>query len=188
MARPAAHVRDAGPADAAELLDLYGAAPPGEDAYLEALSDAEHALANVAAHPDERVVVVECGGRIVAAMQMCRTHVSPLTVEAVVHTSFLVVAPDHRRHGYAHALMEAAVTWAEEKDIAQVTTMTDADRETNRFFARLGLASSATVRQAPTAALRKKLSADRGRVAGGNRHLVEVLAQRRSMRRRQAGS
>ena len=53
----------------------------------------------------------------------------------------------------------------------------------------MGLASTANVRQAGTAALRKKLSADRSRIAvGGNRHLIEVLAQRRSMRRRQSDS
>jgi hypothetical protein len=53
----------------------------------------------------------------------------------------------------------------------------------------MGLAGSATVRHASTPALRKKLSVARSRVgAGGNRHLVEVLAQRRSMRRRQTGA
>ncbi len=86
--------------------------------------------------------MVECGGRIVAAMQIRRGRITPLSVESVVHTSFLVVAPQHRRHGYAHALMEAAVTWAEEKDVLCVTAITDADRDTNRFFARLGLAGA----------------------------------------------
>jgi hypothetical protein len=85
--------------------------------------------------------------------------------------------------------MDSAVSWAEEKDIQSVTAITDADRDTNRFFARMGLAGSATVRHASTPALRKKLSVARSRVgAGGNRHLVEVLAQRRSMRRRQTGA
>jgi GNAT superfamily N-acetyltransferase len=120
-------------------------------------------------------------------MHVRRGSITPLSVESAVHTSFLVVAPQHRRHGYAHMLMEAAVTWAEERDVLCVTTTTDADRDTNRFFARLGMAGAATVRHAGTAALRKKLSADRSRVAvGANRHLVEVLAQRRSQRRRQA--
>jgi hypothetical protein len=45
------------------------------------------------------------------------------------------------------------------------------------------------VRHSATGALRKKLSTERSRVTGGgNRHLIEVLAQRRSMRRRQAST
>jgi GNAT superfamily N-acetyltransferase len=188
MPRPAAHIRDATPADAAELLDLYGSTAADDDAFAAEVRDGELALANLSAEPDERLLVVECGGRIVASMQMRRAAISPLSVEPVVHTSFLVVDPHHRRHGYAHALMEAAVAWAEEKDIQGITAITDADRDTNRFFARMGLAGTATVRHASTAALRKKLSVARSRVAvGGNRHLVEVLAQRRSMRRRQTG-
>jgi GNAT superfamily N-acetyltransferase len=189
MPRPAAHIRDATSADAAELLDLYGSTAANDDAFSAEVRDAELALTLLVTEPDERLLVVECGGRIVAAMQMRRAAKSPLSVESVVHTSFLVVSPQHRRHGYAHALMESAVSWAEEKDIQVVTAITDADRDTNRFFARMGLAGSATVRHASSGALRKKLSVDRSRVAvGGNRHLVEVLAQRRSMRRRQTGS
>jgi GNAT superfamily N-acetyltransferase len=175
--------------DAAELVDLYGSQAGDDAAFAREVRDAELALTNLTTQPDERLLVVECGGRIVAAVQLRRGPASPLSVESVVHTSFLVVSPQHRRHGYAHLLMEAAVTWAEEKDIQHVTAITDADRETNRFFARLGLAATANVRQAGTAALRKKLSADRSRVSvGGNRHLIEVLAHRRSVRRRQAGS
>ena len=189
MPRPAAHIRDAAPTDAAELLDLYDSQAGDESAFELEVRDAERALANLEANSDERLLVVECGGRIVAAMQLRRCPVAPLSVDPVVHTSFLVVSPEHRRHGYAHVLMEAAATWAEEKDIHQITAITDGDRDTNRFFARMGLTSAATVRQAGTSALRKKLSADRSRIAvGGNRHLIEVLAQRRTMRRRQAGS
>ena len=60
-----------------------------------------------------------------------------------MHTSFLLVLPEYRRHGVAHALLEAAVSWAEEKDIDQVTAITDGNRDTNRFFARLGLVTFA---------------------------------------------
>lgn len=185
MPRQAAHIREATPDDADELLMLWAATHEG-DASIRETQDAKRALANLAAHPDERLLVVECETHIVAAMQLSRGPVSPLSLDSVVHTSFLVVAPEQRRHGYAHALMEAAVSWAEEKDIAQITTFTDGNRDTNRFFARLGLTTLATVRSAPTSVLLKKLAADRGRATGkGNRHLVEVLAQRRSMRRRQ---
>jgi GNAT superfamily N-acetyltransferase len=100
-----------------------------------------------------------------------------------VHSSFLLVLPAYRRHGYGHALMDAALSWAEEKDITQITVVTDGNRETNRFFARLGLGTLGNVRHAHTGSLRKKLAAERAR-GSGNRQLVEVLAHRRSMRRR----
>jgi len=105
----------------------------------------------------------------------------PLALEQVVHSSFLLVLPQYRRHGIGHALMEAALAWAEEKDLTQITVVTDGNRETNRFFARIGLGALGNVRHAHTATLRKKLAVEQAR--GGNRHLVEVLAQRRSMRR-----
>ena len=185
-------VRDATPRDAAALLELWGAscrtaagvAQPGVSA-AQALRDAERALANTAADPDQRVVVAEHDGRLVAAVKLTRGPISPLSLESVVHTSFLVVAPELRRHGYAHALLDAALSWAEEKDINEVTAITDGNRDTNRFFARLGLSTFGNMRRSSVAGLRKRLATDRGH-AGGNRHLVEVLAQRRSMRRRQS--
>lgn len=188
MPRQPAHIRDALPDDAPALLTLWSTClRGGEEASDQALEDARRALANLAADPETRLLVAESEERIVAAIQLVRAPISPLSLESVVHTSYLVVSPEHRRHGYGHALMEAAVAWAEEKDVDQVTAVTDANRDTNRFFARLGLATMGTVRHSSTAALRRKLSGDRGRPAatGTNRHLVEVLAQRRSMRRLQ---
>ena len=187
MPRQAPRIRDAGPSDAAELLDLWAAvsglgdnpAGPGRG-----LADAEQALATIALDPDQRLVVAECEGQIVAAMKLTRGPLWPLALDQAVHSSFLLVLPSYRRHGLGHALMEAALSWAEEKDIPQVTAVTDGNRETNRFFARLGLATLGNVRHAPVATLRKRLAVERTRT-GGNRHLVEVLAQRRSMRRRQ---
>ncbi len=188
MPRPAPHIRDAVPDDAAELLQLWVRATPAEDAATRELEEARRALAGIAANPDERLLVAEVEGHVVAALQLTRGPISPLSRDSVVHTSHLIVDPDQRRHGHAHALMDAAVSWAEEKDVAQVTAITDGDRDTNRFFARLGLVSLATVRHTTTANLRKHLSAERRRVSGGNRHLVEVLAQRRSARRRQTSA
>ena len=186
MPRLAPQIRDAGPDDATDLLRLWAETSRSGENSPRAQDDAERALAGLAADPDKRLLVAEVDGAVVAAMQVTRAQMSPLVVDDVVHTSFLLVRPEHRRHGYARALMEAAVTWAEEKDITEITAITDTNRETNRFLARLGLATMATVRHSSTVALRKKLTVERGRVGGShNRHLVEVLAQRRSMRRRQ---
>ena len=185
MPRPSPQIRDAGPDDAAELLRLWVDTATSADSSVRALDDARRALAGIAANPDERLLVAEVEGTIVAAVQLTRGPASPLVRDSVVHTSYLLVQPGQRRHGYGHALMEAAVSWAEEKDITPMTAFTDANRDTNRFFARLGLVAIASMRQTSTASLRKHLSAERRRVGGSNRHLVEVLAQRRSMRRRQ---
>ncbi len=187
MARQAPQIREAGPGDAEQLLDLWSAVGRTRDGAAHALEDAERALASLAADPDTRVLVVEHEDRIVAAVHLHRGPMFPLLLESVVHTSFLLVLPQFRRHGYGHALMEAAVSWAEDKGIDEVTVLTDGNRDTNRFFARLGLTTLGSVRHSSTGGLRKKLAGERARVGGnGNRHLVQVLAQRRSMRRRQA--
>lgn len=186
MPRTAPLIRQATPADAVELLALWSATTRGTVTTDRAVAEAELALANLAANPDERLLVAEVDGDVVAAVALKRGQVSPLVPDPVVHTSFLLVLPQFRRHGYAHALLEAAVSWAEEKDVDHITAITDGNRDTNRFLARLGLVTLGTVRLTSTATLRKKLSAERSRLSG-NRHLVEVISHRRSVRRRQAG-
>jgi len=187
MPRQAPRIRDAAPHDAWDLLELWAAVSGLGDhtsAPERSLADAEQALATIALDPDQRLLVAEHEDHIVAAMKLSRGPLWPLALDQAVHSSFLLVRPQFRRHGYGHALMEAALVWAEEKDITQITVVTDGNRDTNRFFARLGLGTLGNVRHAPTAALRKKLATERSH-GGSNRHLVEVLAQRRSMRRRQ---
>lgn len=186
MPRQLPHIREAGPEDAAELLGLWADTVRRGETTPRANEDAERALANMAADADEQLLVAESEGRIVAAMKLSRAPLSPLVLDCAVHTSFLLVRPEFRRHGYGHALMHAALEWAEEKDVNELTVITDGDRDTNRFFARLGLSTLGTVRHSSVVGLRKKLSAERG--STGNRHLKEVLARRRSMRRRQASA
>lgn len=191
MARQAPQIRAATPFDAAELLELWAVTSPrGGASTPRTEKDTERALAVQAVDPDQRMLVAESEGRIVAAMKLSRGPLTPLASESTVHTSFLLVLPQFRRHGYGRALMEAAVEWAEEKDISQMTAITDGNRETNRFFARLGLATLGTVRHSSVAGLRKKLTAGRGHRAKavGNHHLVDVIAQRRLLRRRQAAT
>ena len=143
MPRLPAHIREAVPADAQALLELWSAVVRTKDASPRALEDAERALASLAADPDERLLVAEVDDELVAALQLSRGPLSPLVLDTAVHTSFLLVQPAFRKHGFGHALMDAAVTWAEEKDVHQITAITDAGRETNRFFARLGLVTLA---------------------------------------------
>jgi GNAT superfamily N-acetyltransferase len=186
VARQALTVRDASPDDAAALIALWGDDDRGIDTSPAGHEEAAAALAQIVADPDERLVVGEVDGHVVAALHMRRGPIGPLTTESAVHTTHLLVRPEFRRHGFAKVLLESAVAWAEEKDVAHVSAfVASTSRDCNRFLARLGLATAATVRVAPTSALRKALSRSGPRGATpSSRHLGQVLAHRRSMRRR----
>jgi GNAT superfamily N-acetyltransferase len=185
VARQQLVVRDAVPEDVEDLLQLWAAAG-GAAEQPHHPDDAARALSHLAADPDERLIVGETGGRVVAALHLRRAPISPLHTEQVVHTSFLLVLPEHRRHGYARTLLDAAICWAEEKDIHHLSAITSSSlRETNRFLARLGFGTLAHVRVAPTAVVRKKMSPPAG--AAGTRNLGQLLAARRSMMRHRQG-
>lgn len=186
MVRAAPTVREAGPADAEQLLLLWSSVASGVETTQRSLADARAALASTAANADERMLLVEEQERVVAAVHLRHSTVAPLSTEAAVHTSYLLVLPEHRRSGYGHLLMEAACAWAEDKGVAQVTAFTDAARENNRFLARIGLGTVGTVRLCATTALRKRLTAERAGTRR-NRQLSEVLAARRHARRRAVG-
>jgi GNAT superfamily N-acetyltransferase len=185
MSRCALAIREARPEDAAELLGLWVHAGRAEQPPARPVEEATRALAQLAADPDERMLVGELEGCLVAGVHLRRAPLSPLHTESVMHTSHLVVHPDHRRRGFARALLEAALAWAEEKDISHVTAITSSNaRDTNRFLARLGLGTAWTVRIGSTATMRRKLTPEVIRSQDARRQLGRVLAQRRSVRRR----
>lgn len=174
-------VRDAEPNDAQALATLWSRAGYPVDVSAIDSGEPERAIGAVLVDPDQRIVVGEYDGCVVAAVHLRRGPISPLSHEDAVHTSYLAVHPDHRRHGHAHQLLEAAVAWAEEKDTTRITAMTVSDsRESNRFLARLGLGTVATVRVTSTAALRMRLTPRASRT----RAIGHVLAERRLVRRR----
>ncbi|HEY0903304.1 MAG TPA: GNAT family N-acetyltransferase [Marmoricola sp.] len=190
MSRCALEIRDASPDDVTELLSLWAhdRRSAAEEVTPRPAEEATRALAQIAADPDERMLVGLTDGELVAAVHLRRSPLSPLHTETVVHTSYLQVHPDHRRKGYARALLDAAVSWAEEKDVSHITAVTMSNaRDTNRFLARLGLGTAATVRIATTAALRRKLTPEVVRAHDPRRQLGRVLAQRRSIQRRTRG-
>lgn len=183
MARVPLTVRDAVVADGEALLAMWGMLSAGPVSP-SAQDEAACAIQRVRESVSERLVVGEIEGRVIAAMHLRRGPTSPLHMQEAVQTSFLLVLPEYRRHGYARALLDVAVTWAEELGLDHVTALTTAtSREANRFMARLGLASTATLRIAPVPVLRAKLSPAPRAGATTPR---QVLAQRRSLRRRQA--
>lgn len=184
MSRNALSVRDARPEDLEAVLELWDrSASTGESGTPRPAAEARTAMAEVAANPDERLIVGLQDGTIVAAMHLRRAPISPIHQEMAVHTSYLLVDPHVRKHGFAHALMECAVSWAEEKDIEHVTAITSGNRDTNRFFARLGLVDIATVRATSTPVLRHKLTPQARRPHPARRNLAQVLAERRAVRR-----
>ncbi|MGN6160869.1 MAG: GNAT family N-acetyltransferase [Marmoricola sp.] len=183
MTRLPLTVREAVVSDADAILEMWAATGTGVVS-VSAQAEAERAIERVSASALERLVVGELDDRVVAVVHLRRGPMSPLHTEEAIHTSFLLVRPDHRRHGYARALLEVGVVWADELGVDYVTALTTAaSRDANRFLARLGLASTATFRVAPVALLRARLNpAPRIGVAARS----QILAQRRTMRRRQA--
>lgn len=189
MARCPVLVRDAEPEDVEALRELLSAVvvrghdDPRRD-------DEMAAVANIAVDPDQRLVVAVLDGDVVGVAHLVRAPVSPLQTESAVHVLHLNVRPDARRHGVGHALLEASVTWAEEKDTSHlIVAAAAASRDTNRFMARLGLGQVALMRMASVATLRARLPVEApvaARVgARSHRTVGQVLAQRRSLRRAQ---
>lgn len=190
MARCPVTVRDAEPEDVHAVRELLATVMVRghEDPRLE---DEMTAIANLALDPDQRLVVAETDGDVVGVAHLVRAPLSPLQVDTAVHVLHLNVREDQRRHGIGHALLEATVTWAEEKDSSHViVAATASSRDTNRFMARLGLGQAALMRIATVASLRARLPVETPVVARvgtrSHRSVGQVLAQRRSLRRAQA--
>ncbi|HSE08946.1 MAG TPA: GNAT family N-acetyltransferase [Nocardioidaceae bacterium] len=194
MSRSPVQVRDAVPSDAAALMTVWGdfrrtsaERSGGQTPEVEAAN----AVARIAADPDQRLLVGVLDGKVVGAAHLLRGGISPIHSETAIHVTHLHVLGGHRRHGVGKALVEAAVTWAEEKDTTHLLAAASVhSRDANRFMARLGLTQIAVVRGASVPALRAKLPVEPppgARVSSRNHRSVgAVLAQRRQQRRAQA--
>jgi GNAT superfamily N-acetyltransferase len=190
--RSAVTVRDADLEDVEALrFVMAGSAGPIVD---ETPGEADSAVARIGADPDQRLLVALLDGQVVGAAHVVRAPVSPLQSAQAVHVLHLHVLDECRRRGVGTALMEATVSWAEEKDTAHVVAAANVgSRDANRFMARLGLSQLAVVRAAPVAALRAKLPVGAPAVCLDNRisnrqstrTVGQVLARRRSLRRAQ---
>lgn len=190
MARCPVMVRDAEPEDVHALRELLATVTirGHEEPRLE---DELTAIANVALDPEQRLVVAVTDGDVVGVAHLKRATLSPLQTETAVYVLHLNVREDQRRHGIGHALLEATVSWAEEKDSGHViVAATASSRDTNRFMARLGLGQAALMRVATVPSLRSRLPVETPAAARvgsrSHRSVGQVLAQRRSLRRAQA--
>lgn len=147
-------------------------------------------MARIAADPDQRLLVGVLDDEVVGAAHLLRAPVSPIHTDTAIHVTHLHVLLGHRRHGVGKALLEAAVSWAEEKDTKHLLAAASVhSRDANRFMARLGLTQLAVVRGATVSALRSKLPVEPpagAMVSSRNQRSVgQVLAQRRLQRRAQ---
>ena len=182
------HVRDAGPDDVDDLMRIWAARGPERVLAPPVRSDALSSVARIAADPDQRVLVAVVDDHVAGAVHLVRAPVSPISGDSAVYVMHLQVADEFRRHGAGRSLMEAAVTWAEEKDSSHVVATASAgSRDANRFMARLGLGPTAMVRAASVASMRAKLPLEppaAARVGSrAHRNVGQVIVQRRSLRR-----
>ncbi|WP_036509342.1 GNAT family N-acetyltransferase [Nocardioides sp. URHA0020] len=153
-------------------------------------ADMEAVIVAVLASDSQRIVVAEYDGKFAGAVHLEHTTMSAINTEPVVRALSPHVLAPYRRHGIGTALMESAVTWAEELGISHVATAAVAgSRDANRFMARIALGPYAVLRVATTHSVRSRLSAHRRPAGAGNgRQLTQVLAARRSLRRSRAGA
>jgi GNAT superfamily N-acetyltransferase len=177
MSRSLVTLRDATLTDVPQLAELWQ--PFLRRSSDEQLHDLATAIENVGDRPGERLVVAEYDGAFAGAVYLRAATYSPVNPEPVLQAHNAMVVAEHRHRGVGKALMEFAVTWAEELGIGHVGTATSSgSREANRFMARLALGPQAVLRMAPTPAVRAKLST-RYR---GARLVTLVLAVRRRLK------
>jgi GNAT superfamily N-acetyltransferase len=178
-------LREAKVDDALFLVELWHESLRRADRQ-DLVADLEIVIKSAAASPEQRLVVAECDGAPVGAVFLRATTMSPINLEPVVQTLSPHVLPSARRKGVGRALMEEAVTFADELGVGHVmTAASSTSRDGNRFLARVGFGAHATLRVAATPMLRGKLTArmTAGQRAVANRgHLGQVLAARRSVR------
>jgi GNAT superfamily N-acetyltransferase len=185
VARNPVHVRDALPEDAPVLVAMWRDNTEAGGRMSEPnVSSAVRAIGHLALDPEQRLVVAEIEGRVVGVAYLVRAPLSPIHEEVTVRVGHLFVTDEHRSRGVGRALLATAAAWADEKQTSHLMiNVAAAARDANRFLARLGLASIATVRAAPVAALQERLAKAETADATDGHVVVERL---RTLRRRQA--
>lgn len=182
MTRSPVTLRDAVGDDAPLLLSLWEDTVRRADPQ-EQLAELELIVKEAAESAEQRIVVAEYDGSPAGAVYLKVATLSPLNREPALLILNPTVVPELRRKGIGHALMDAAVSQAEELGIGHlVTAAATSSRDANRYMSRLGLGPQATMRMATTHVVRSKLMAQlpaSQRTTGR----AQLLAARRSMRR-----
>jgi len=184
VTRPAVVVRDAHEDDLpalvqmwSELRDLGGRMErlmpaPDDEAMRKRLVDVDN-------DPYSRALVAVVDDEVAGIVLLTETPYAPMFDQRAVHAHYLHVREGFRRRGVGKALLAAAVAFAEETGAEHVmTSVLPQLRETQRFYARLGMSPVVVRRSAPVSMLRRRLSA-----SGGTSVTDSLLARRRSLRR-----
>jgi ribosomal protein S18 acetylase RimI-like enzyme len=164
VSRSLVHVREATPDDLPACLQLWEglrSVTSRTDRLFPAPSVATGLalLRSVQGDPFRRIVVADLEGADVAGMAVfTRDPLAPLCDVPAVQVSYLVVREGCRRRGVGHALMQAAVSFAEEHAVDHVlVNVNPSVRESNRFFARMGFTPMVVRRVAPVSTIRRRL-------------------------------
>ncbi|MFT4081316.1 MAG: GNAT family N-acetyltransferase, partial [Nocardioides sp.] len=161
MSRTAVTMREAHLGDTRFLQGLWQDSLRRADA-ADQVIDLELIVKTAAGSPEQRLLIAEYDGVPAGAVFLRATTFGPLNLEPALQIIAPHVVPPMRRHGVGRALMDAAVAFAEELGIPTVSSAALAgSRDGNRFLARLGFGPQATLRQAPTATVRGRLTASR---------------------------
>jgi GNAT superfamily N-acetyltransferase len=183
MSRSLVTLREARLSDVSALVELWQ--PYLRRGAEDALEDLASVIEHLDQQPGHRLVVAEYDGEFAGAVYLKTSTYSPVNPEPVLQVHNPAVVEGHRRHGVGKALMESAVTWAEELGVGHVATAASSgSREANRFMARIALAPQAVLRMAPTPAVRARLATRHP----GTRQMSQVLAVRRTLRSARAVS
>lgn len=183
MSRSSVILRPAADADAVILRELWSDVlrPTTRE---DQVADVRRIVAAGAGDGDTRIVVAEIDGQVVGAVHLRICPVSTLNLDRMVRVFAPHVMPGHQRRGVGSALVEAGVSFAEERGITYVgAAALSVSRDANRFFARLSLGPRAVLRVATTQGVRQRLTGSRPmRTVGTSRHVDKVLAARRGRR------
>ena len=174
MSRSAVVLRTAVESDALTMSDLWSdlLRPATREDQVE---DGKTIIASAVGDPDTRIVVAELDGQVVGVVHLSVCSVSTLNLELMVRVFAPHVKSGHQRRGIGSSLVEAGVSFAEERGITLMgAAALSGSRDGNRFFARLSLGPYAVLRVATTHGVRQRLSGSRT-----SRNIDKVLAARR---------
>src|SRR6188472_359960 len=121
MMRSLVSLRSALPSDAPVLAELWADVLRRADP-AEQMADLARVIEASAESPAERLVVAEYDGEVAGAVHLRCTTMSPINLEPLVQAISPHVFPQYRRRGVGRALMESAVSYAEELGIGYVAT------------------------------------------------------------------
>jgi ribosomal protein S18 acetylase RimI-like enzyme len=192
--RTGVSLREAKPADAAELVALWSecAAANRSDgieasAYANlwrepSVEEAEQALELTLSAPGRHMIVASVDDELVGVVVFQIGTLTPLNLTRTLTVLELHVSPRFRRRSVAMTLLSAAEHAGEEHACEVVVAVTPAHaREPNRYLTKLGFGQIATVRAIQASVLRSRLSTR----TGASRDTGRLIAMRRTLRRRE---